>query len=28
MTKPRADQVSILKTNDEFIKATFSPAAP
>ena len=28
MEKPRVDQVSILKTNDEFIKATFSPGAP
>ena len=28
MAKPRAEQVSILKTNEEFIAATFSPATP
>jgi hypothetical protein len=28
MAKPRAEQVSILKTNEEFIAAIFSPAAP
>ena len=28
MAKPRAEQVSVLKTNEEFIAATFSPATP
>ena len=28
MENPRVEQISILKTNDEFIKATFSPGVP